>query len=208
MRVLAIGAHADDVELGCGGTLARWASEGNDVHICVVTDSAYANPKGELVRSEISARSEAEAAARMLGAHLHWLAFPCLRVEFDEPLNAALLRAIEETSPDVVLTHWTGDTHHDHRVVAHSTLHAARHLNRILAYRSNWYPGPDSFQASLLVDISSWFAAKLELVRAHRSEHGRAGDRWETFLQAEAGRRGLEAGCDLAEGFLPIRWVL
>ena len=208
MRILAIGAHADDVELGCGGSLARWAAEGHELHVCVVTDSAYGDPAGTPIRSEGAARSEAEAAAGILGAKLHWLWFPGLLVSFDEPLNKALRGLVEALRPDVVLSHWSEDTHHDHRMVALATLHSARHVPRLLAYRSNWYLGTVPFVASLFMDIEPWYDTKLELIRLHQSEHGRAGDRWEAFLLAEARLRGLEAGCQLAEGFLPIRWVL
>ena len=67
MNVLAIGAHFDDVELGCGGTLARHVHNGDDVYVYIATVSGFTNQYNEAVRSNEIARREGEAAMRILG---------------------------------------------------------------------------------------------------------------------------------------------
>ncbi|MBT4121542.1 PIG-L family deacetylase, partial [bacterium] len=65
--VLAIGAHFDDIELGCGGTVARHVSNGDNVIMLVLTDSAYYNYDGTPVRTVEVAKQEGEDAAKVLG---------------------------------------------------------------------------------------------------------------------------------------------
>ena len=140
MRVLAIGAHFDDVELGCGGTLLAWKARGDDVSLFVASDSGYSDPSGKPIRESNVARDEGKAVAARLGAELIEANIPTFEVVSDERLHAPLLAALERVRPDVVLSHWAGDPHHDHRQVALATLHTARRIPRVLVYRSNWDP--------------------------------------------------------------------
>ena len=67
MRILAIGAHADDIELGLGGTLSKYAASGNEVHSLLVTHSAYSDFTGKVLRSSEVALQEAKNAAVVSG---------------------------------------------------------------------------------------------------------------------------------------------
>ena len=70
MNVLAVGAHFDDVELGCSGTLINHAQNGDQVFVLVISSSGYANPNGELIRTDEIALQEGKEAARLMGAEL------------------------------------------------------------------------------------------------------------------------------------------
>ena len=88
MNILAIGAHFDDVELGCAGTLARHIAEGDNVYIYVVTLSGYSNQNKKIVRSNQVAKKEGLKAMKILGVkQLICGNFKTLNVEFDERLN-------------------------------------------------------------------------------------------------------------------------
>jgi len=140
MNVLAIGAHFDDVELGCGGALAAHSARGDDVYVFVATVSGFTNQYEQSVRSSEVARAEAEEAMRILGVKQMFCGdFKTLQVEFVDELNVQILRLVEQLGIDQVYAHWTGDIHHDHQAVARASLHSCRHVPRLLTYRSNWY---------------------------------------------------------------------
>ena len=67
MNILAIGAHFDDIELGCAGAIARHVAQGDQVYVYVATDSGFVNQKKEVVRLGKVAREEAENAMKILG---------------------------------------------------------------------------------------------------------------------------------------------
>ncbi|TAN52346.1 MAG: hypothetical protein EPN26_08080, partial [Rhodospirillales bacterium] len=162
MTILAVGAHADDIELGCGGSLAKWSAEGHRIVLYVATDSAYADPSGKPVRTAGQAEEEAKAAAAFLKARLIIGPFRCFELSCAEPLNASLVSLIGDVRPDRMLIPWEGDTHPDHRALAQAAVHASRHVPTVLAYRSNWYLGPDQFSPRVFVDIAQTIEEKVK----------------------------------------------
>src|SRR6266498_1669403 len=114
MNVLAVGAHPDDLEILCGGTLARCAERGDRVTMLVMSDGSAGH--AEIAAPELAQIREAEAraAAAVIGAELVWLG---LRDEFvfnDEPTRLKLLNAIRGAQPELILTHAAEDYHPDH----------------------------------------------------------------------------------------------
>ena len=83
MNILAIGAHPDDLEEFCGGTLALYARGGHQVTMCVVTDG-QGNPLGNPEEIAAIRKVEAQASADLIGAELVWMAIPDGRVMVDE----------------------------------------------------------------------------------------------------------------------------
>lgn len=94
MRVLAIGAHPDDLEILCGGTLARFAQRGDPVTMLVMSDGSAGH--AQIPAPELAAirEREARAAAAVIGAELVWLGLPDEFVFNDEPTRRRLLDAI------------------------------------------------------------------------------------------------------------------
>jgi LmbE family N-acetylglucosaminyl deacetylase len=107
-RVLAIGAHPDDIEFGCGATLAKWARAGAHVELAVLTDGSKGtwDPQSDLAALVATRQHEQRAAARVLGAEdVHFLGAVDGELAADAPTQkrvCALLRAVR---PDVVLGH-------------------------------------------------------------------------------------------------------
>jgi len=208
MNVLAIGAHFDDVELGCGGALARHAAEGDKVYVFVATVSGFTNQYDQSVRSSEVARQEADAAMRILGVtRLYCGNFKTLEVEFVDALNIEILKLVDDLSIDLVYTHWTGDIHHDHQAVARASLHSCRHVQRLLMYRSNWYHSTVDFRGNFYVDITSHWAAKENAIRAHATEMERTGAKWISFFQNEAQNAGQRIGVPCAEVYEVVKWL-
>ncbi len=116
-NILAIGAHPDDIELGCGGTLLQHVAAGDVVSMLVVT-------KGEVGPGDTALRiAEQEDACRVLGIDkLMWGSLPDCSVSLHELALVHLIEsAIGETRADVIYTHSIDDSHQDHRAVALAT---------------------------------------------------------------------------------------
>ena len=208
MNVLAIGAHFDDVELGCGGTLARHVHRGDNVYAYVATVSGFTNQYAEPVRSSEIARSEAEQAMKVLGIReLICGKFKTLQVEFVDELNMEILRIIDTRKIDLVYTHWAGDVHHDHQAVSKASLHGCRHVPRLLMYRSNWYHSTSEFRGNFYTDIAEHWPAKEAAIRAHASEMQRVGEKWISFFRNEAENAGQRIGVEMAEVFELVKWL-
>lgn len=208
MKILAIGAHFDDIELGCGGSLLTWKNQGHTIFEFVATRSGYSDPQGNLIRDADTARTEGIAAANIIGATLLEGDFPTFELEFTESLNRTLIQTFHDVEPDLVLTHWPGDTHHDHRSLGQATLHCGRHLPRVLLYCSNWYESDLRYDPRLFVDISAVIEQKIQLVELYQSENARTFGAWLEYVRAQAGMLGLKVGVPYAEGFQVVKWLM
>lgn len=118
MKVLAIGAHPDDAEYYCGGTLLRYKEMGHDTAVCVLTngDQGHYN----LMPEELAATrfEEAKEGCRVLGAELHWMGEHDGFLMDTVETRMALVEVIRKVRPDVVFSHCSMDYHMDHRVAS------------------------------------------------------------------------------------------
>lgn len=197
-RVLAIGAHPDDVEFGAGATLALLRGSGTRVALVVCTDGGRGG-RG-LEDAAAVRRVEQERATKVLGIEdLVMLAHPDGQLAPDARLVGELVRAIRRTRPELVLAHdprtwWqpfgavVHPGHSDHRAAGAATLDALypraaspNFYPRELADEglAPWYPRElwlfDTAAPDLVVDVSASFETKLEALRAHASQEGAAG---------------------------------
>lgn len=208
MNILAIGAHFDDVELGCGGALARHAQQGDDVYVFVATISGFANQYNQEVRSNETALAEARNAMAILGVKEMLCGnFKTLEVEFTDALNIEILKIVQEKKIDQVYAHWTGDIHHDHQAVAKASLHSCRHVPRLLMYRSNWYHSTLEFRGNFYVDITACWDIKERAICAHVTEMDRTGEKWISFFRNEAENAGQRIGVPKAEVFEVVKFL-
>lgn len=211
MNILAIGAHLDDIELGCGGTLARAARAGHGVRMICLSDSAYANYDGQVLRTQEEAAREGCAAATALGcSELEILDFPTKDIPDDSRVVEALDQRMSEIRPDYIFTHWPFDTHQAHRGTALATIAAARRHNTILMYDPVFPAGRSfvGFRPQVYIDISDAIDRKLEALRCHESQYRKYGDQWIDAVSARARFRGYEMGTRFAEAFEVVRMEL
>lgn len=208
MNVLAIGAHFDDIELGCGGALSKHVANNDNVYVYVATTSGYSNPQGAVVRKDSLALQEGIDAIKILGATLIQGHFPTLQIEFDDDLNMEIVGLVEKYQIDLVYTHWNGDIHHDHKAVAYASLHSCRHVPRLLMYRSNWYHSTFDFRENFYVDITEHWENKKKIIEAHESEITRSGRKWVDFFHNEAKNAGQRIGVKYAEVFELVKWIV
>jgi LmbE family N-acetylglucosaminyl deacetylase len=207
MNILAIGAHFDDLELGCGGTLAKHIANGDKVHAYVATVSGFKDQNQQTVRTNEVALAEGRQAMKILGVNLFCGPFETLGIEFTDALNIEILKIVEQEAIQQVYTHWVGDIHHDHQAVARASLHSCRHVPRLLMYRSNWYHSNLEFRGNFYVDITNHMATKIQAIRAHVSELQRTREKWVSFFQNEAENGGQRIGVKYAEVFEVVKWL-
>ena len=208
MNVLAIGAHFDDVELGCGGALAKHAKRGDNVYVYIATVSGFTNYNNQTVRSNETALLEGKNSMAILGVkELICGRFKTLEIEFVDALNVEILKIVQEKNIELVYSHWVGDIHHDHQAVAKASLHSCRHVPRLLIFRSNWYHSPLDFHSNFYVDISETLEIKERAILAHVSEMERTGKKWVRFFKNEAENAGQRIGVKYAEVYELLKWL-
>ena len=207
MKILAIGAHSDDVEIGCGGTLLKWKDQGHDIVILTITDSEYTIPTNCFTRTVEVAKAEAEEAAKIIGADLICLDKPTLQLIHNEEFSYEFDEVINKVKPNIVLTHWGGDIHSDHIAVSLSSIRASRHVERILLYRSNWYFTETHFKTNYIVDISQYIEKKLEVIKVYKSVLEPVNYSWIDFIKAQNTYEGRLINKGAAEGFNCIKYV-
>ncbi|GLW27665.1 hypothetical protein Areg01_06050 [Actinoplanes regularis] len=196
--VLAVGAHPDDIELGCGGALAAHRAAGDAVTMLVVTGGQ--NGPGLVAGRQ----AESEAAARSLDCLLIWGRLQDCAVQADAGTIALIEDAIRRTEADVVYVHAPDDSHQDHRAIAAATISAARHNRRVLHYRS---PSTTRFEPSLYVDISAHLDRKLAALSCHTSQVESSAMVDPEVVAASARHFGAQARVRFAEAFVPSRFV-
>lgn len=210
MRYLAIGSHADDIELGCGGTLMKAVLKGQEVLMLVMSGGGFSDYTGNVMRtSDVNVR-EAKAGAARIGAQLQILDFPTKDIPYDSKSVEAINKVLDEYKPDFIFTQWTFDTHQDHRNTALATVSAARNFENILFYE----PFPPSgrsymaFKPQVYVDITDTIEDKIEAIKCHEGENNRYGTEWTESVRARAKLRGFESNVKYAETFEVLRLSL
>ncbi len=221
MRVLAIGAHPDDLEVLVGGTLAKYAQRGDEVIMAVVTDGAAGHteiPPDELrdIRHE-----EAANAAKVIGAEFFWLGFPDELLFEDIATRLKITDMIRAARPDFILTHDPDDYHPDHRAVSRlvfdaSFLSQLPNIETAHPYHPQVQPlyyfdtvAGIGFIPTEYVDISETFHVKQAMYRCHTSQIAWIEDYGGTdsldLMDALGRARGFQAKARYAEGFRPER---
>lgn len=198
--VLAVGAHPDDVELGCGATLARHIAAGHRVVVLVIADGARGSGADAALRLR-----EQSAAALALGVDFEWLGLPDGQVgDSFADLIASIEVVVRRIQPSVVYTHSPDDSHQDHRATARATVSACRDVARLLHFES---PSTTGFAPTVFTDVDGFVASKIAALGAHASQvaHSRRVDL--EAVEALMRYRGFQGGITYAESFVPHRFV-
>ena len=210
-NILAIVAHHDDIELGCGGTLAKFAYNKNSVYGLVLTDSITNYNIGDIVRTKDRIDTESKKAAKILGYKYILLKSPLAKVG-ELTYNVEVMREIESVlndySIDMIFTHWNNDVNTDHMATYQLAVTAGRHTPTILMFRSNWYQKDKPFNSNIFFDISNFMDLKIKALNAFSQEVENRGNQWiDNFINRER-KNGYIINTEFAESFEAIRYAI
>ena len=205
-KALVIGAHPDDPETCCGGTIALLLKQGWDVVAVYLT-------RGE---AGIAGKSHSEAAAiRTVEAEKSCQVLGCRHIfmnQVDGNTEVTLARyremkeMIEKENPDVVFTHWPIDSHRDHQVCSILVLDAWRRLDHsfeLFYFEAMSGDQSQMFSPDTYVNIDSVAEIKHKSCNCHMSQGMDDIYFWHNRMEQF---RGIECHCDRAEAFLHHRW--
>ena len=204
-KILAIGAHFDDIEIGLGGTILNHTKCGDKVYMLVITDSGYNNRKNH-ERKSSEAMKEGLRSAKMLGAELITLNYEALKLKADDKLIFDIKKIVDQIMPDRIYTQSVFDCNLDHVAVGEATLAACRDCPQILSYKSNNYMTEESFHPNFFIDISKFIAQKEKDLKLFKSEWPKP-LKWIRMSRALADFYGGVAGVEYAEGFFVIKFA-
>ena len=206
-NILAVGAHADDVEIGCGGTVAAHVQKGDQVILLVMTESSYTYYDGTVLRTVEEGDAEEKYASDILGTKLINLQFETKKVPYSAESVEMINKIIDEYDIDTIYTHWYHDTHQDHKRTTQSVLSAGRYVKNMLMYEPEYPAGRSylGFRNQYYVDISSSFDTKMKALKSHKSQIIKYGDAFLDAVEARARHRGYEIGAKYAECYEVLR---
>jgi LmbE family N-acetylglucosaminyl deacetylase len=218
MNVLAIGCHPDDLEIGCGGTLARLAKAGNKVIMCHVANGNMGH--AIILPDELREirREEAKKAGRLIGAEVIDIDIPDLQVKSDnDAMIKKLIDVIRYAKPSFIITHSPDDYMKDHLEVCKAVFDASFsssvphfETNNVFysaivpIYYMDTFAGVN-FLPKEYVDISDTIETKIKMVDCHKSQVNWMRDHdnidFLDFVRTVSKFRGLQCGVPYAEGF-------
>lgn len=192
-RVLAIGAHPDDVEIGVGGILLAHRAAGDSVAVLTLSHGARGGD-GE------RRADEAARAAGLLDVRLFLEDLEDTRIPESDPTVGLIEQVIAEAEPTIIYTHTVSDLHQDHRNVHHATMVAARRVPSVCCYQSP--SATVEFQPARFVGIDDFIDRKVEVIDAYRSQTEMRSYLEEDLVRATArywGRFGATRFCEPLE---------
>jgi LmbE family N-acetylglucosaminyl deacetylase len=224
--ILVVAAHPDDEVLGCGGSMAKWAQSGDDVHILILAEGATARDKTrdrDARKSELSqlAKSAHEASGILGVKSINLLNLPDNRMDSLDLLDVVkeVENYINKLQPKIVVTHHIGDLNIDHHITHKAVITASRPqpwhpIKRILSFEvpsaTEWQSPTlgNSFVPNWYEDISETLDLKLNALIAYKSEmrdwpHARS----IKAVEHLARWRGASVGCEAAEAFMLVREI-
>jgi N-acetylglucosamine malate deacetylase 1 len=204
LTIVCVGAHPDDPESGCGGTLARYAAAGHAVTIVYLTRGERGIAGKSLDEAARIRSAECEAACRIIGAKPVFFGEIDGATEVTQAQVDAMRRLLAALNPDVVFTHWAVDTHMDHQVASVLTIRAwmALHRPRLYFFEVNSGSQTEGFLPNTYVDIASVLEQKKAALFAHVSQDGQG--IWREHHEIMAQWRGREVGVAAAEAFVHL----
>jgi len=199
MNILAIGAHPDDIEIGCGGTLIKYADRGHKVFSLVMTGG------GQGGAAEIR-RNEQEKAGSIMGIEkIYWGDYEDTHLVVNQELISKIEQVMFEICPSFIFCHFPDDTHQDHRHLSLATQSAARNMRNVL-----FFEGPTTwgFNPQIFVDVGETLERKIAALQAHESQVNKTNIKDLSIVEiarSSANFRGIQGRVKYGEAFSPLR---
>jgi LmbE family N-acetylglucosaminyl deacetylase len=199
VNILAIGAHPDDIEFGCGGSLSKYSQRGHQLFLLVMTGGGSGAPSETRMAEQTAARA-------ILGAEeIFWGGYQDTHLGVDTEMIKKIESVIAAVKPEFIFCHFPDDTHQDHRHLAQAIMSATRYIRNVLFYEG---PTTQNFNPQVYVDISDTLDTKLEALRAHRSQVMKTNIEDLSIIEVArscANFRGIQGRVKYAEAFHSLR---
>ena len=199
MNILAIGAHPDDIEFGCGGTLLKYRKKGANIHLMVLTD-------GDLGGDNELRRQEQIISSNILEVKdLFWGGYKDTQLPLDRKLIKTIEDVVYKVKPVFIFVNYFDDTHQDHHHLAKATMSATRYVKNVLFYEG---PTTRNFSPNVFIEINDVLDDKIALLKAHASQVMKTNIEDLSILEiakSSANFRGIQGRVKYAEGFVSLR---
>ena len=205
-KILVLAPHTDDGELGAGATIDRFIKEGNQVFYAAFSTAEQSLPKG-LPKDTLA--KEVVQATKTLGIpeeNLFIFGYEVRKLNyFRQEILEHLVKIKKDINPNLILMPSLHDIHQDHSTVAQEGLRAFKDCS-ILGYELLW--NNLSFDTTCFIKLEKEnVEAKFKALQKYKSQAER-NYMSKVFLYAHAHTRGVQAGCNYAEAFEVIRWII
>ena len=198
-NILAIGAHPDDIEFGCGGALIKYAMRGHRLFMLVLTGG------GSGAMTEVR-RCEQLASKKIMGVEeIFWGGYEDTHLHVDVGLIGKIEDVISQVQPDFIFCNYHDDTHQDHRHLSQAVMSATRYIRNVLLYEG---PTTQNFNPHVYVDISDTLETKMQALEAHQSQVTKTNIEDMYIIEmarASANFRGIQGRVKYAEAFHSLR---
>ena len=206
-RILIIGAHYDDVELGAGGSAAKWIDDGKKVFKITLTDTEVFSEDMKLNITANRAKENSGEAAKVLG--IEEIPFPTApygKLAYSQEIMQKLEHLIRVKNIDTCIFHFFFVYQTDHLGANQICKTASRHCKNVLMFQSNPYILTQTFAPTYFVDITKYVDKKREALSKYDSEHNRQGNLFETNIKRNE-VWGYGNHVFYAEGFMVIKML-
>jgi LmbE family N-acetylglucosaminyl deacetylase len=199
VNILAIGAHPDDIEFGCGGTLIKYSQKGHRLFLLVMTEGGLGAESNKRVTEQMDSK-------KILGAEeIFWGGYKDTHLMVDTQLIGKIENVIKEVKPDFIFCSFPDDTHQDHRHLAQAIMSATRYIRNVLFYEG---PTTQNFKPHVFVDIADTLDKKIQALKAHRSQVMKTNIEDLSIVEvarSSANFRGIQGRVKYAEAFHSLR---
>jgi LmbE family N-acetylglucosaminyl deacetylase len=200
MKILAIGAHPDDIEVGCAGTLSKYANSGHDIYLLVMSEGHMGGKRAIRKKEQLKSAKILKPRALLWGG--------CEDTSLSLYMNKMVQdieAVLKKIDPDFIFVQYEDDTHQDHRSLAKATISATRYVRNVLFYEG---PTTQNFSPTVFVDIKETIDTKFAMLLAHQSQVQKTnieGLSITDIVRSTAIFRGIQGRVQFAEAFVPLR---
>ena len=203
MNILAIGAHWDDIELGCGLTLKKLNEKGHNIFSSVICSSQYGSDENEGM-TESEALESGLKSFKLIGAtYVSTEKEPNSKLVYNKNIMQALEKVVNDKNIDTVFTHWHGDLNTDHKATWDISRTAFRNVKNFFMYQSNSYgDNVNIFKPNFYSTFNKEeYSFKEKLLSQYLTEWNRRKSRWTREIFERERYWGNVSNSEYAEGF-------
>ncbi len=204
--VLVLAPHTDDGELGCGGTIARFLEEGKEVYYVAFSTCKDSIPAGcpeDMLEKELKAAMSSYGIDK---EHLFILDYPVRKFNYyRQEILDDMIKIGNKVCPKYVFAPSLNDVHQDHHVIAEEAIRAFKKTT-LMAYEVPWNNLQFNNQTFIRLE-KRHLDRKLAAIACYKSQK-RRGYTAEDFTIGQARTHGVQIGCEFAEVFELVRWIL